>query len=532
MEPFVADYEGRIIKNMGDGWLAEFPSVVSGITCAIAIQTELTHDPHIKLRIGLHIGDVSFADEDVYGDGVNVAARLQDLAEPGAIVISETARRSLDVRFSEHFTNLGAQALKNIAEPLVAYGWGMSNITGRHHRSEMQEKPSIAVLPFDNLSKDGEQGFLAEGMAEDILSALSQFHWFFVISRNTSFTYKDKTLSTKQVAEELAVRYILQGSIRKAGNRVRVSVQLIDAIADHYTWTERFDSEIEDIFDLQDDVTRQIVSAVAPEYLTAEMRRSRREAVPRLDAWELAARAHWHISQFTKEDVSEAKSLLLRAVELDQQSSFGMADLSFTHLLECVNGWGDDPRASMKEAERVAQRAVSINSRDAYAFALLGAVDLFSGRQMEAIGKLEHAISLNSNDPHAYALLGRAQVYSGRSKDARRNIEQAIRLSPRDPLIALWYSTRSVCAFVEGLHEEAVKWAREAVSVQPNRSTAYMDIAVNCALIGRLDEARQAVAELARFDLGSSFELADRTHPFAQQEDRERFHRGLRVAGL
>ncbi len=262
------------------------------------------------------------------------------------------------------------------------------------------------------------------------------------------------------------------------------------------------------------------------------MQRSRRMAVPRLDAWELAARAHWHIAQFTKTDVAEAQLLLLKAVELDPQSAFGLSDLSFTHLMECVNGWADDPNASLAEAINLAQRAVSIDNRDAYALALLGAVDLFSNRLVEAVHKLEQAISLNSNDPHAYALLGRAQVYSGRTKEALGNIELAIRLSPRDPLIALWYSIRSICEFAEGRHEQAIEWARASIRAQPNRSTSYMDVAVNCALCGRLDEARQAFSELVLRNPNASFDLANRTHPFARPEDRERYIQGLRAAGL
>ncbi len=257
LAPIVNGHEGRVVKSMGDGWLVEFPSVISGITCAIAIQKALIDDPLIKLRMGLHSGDVSFEDQDVYGDGVNVAARLQDLAEPGSIAISETAWRSLDAKLSEQFTNLGVQNLKNIAEPLVAYGWGMSAFAVQKNCLDLPDKPSIAVLAFDNLSGDADQDFIAEGMSEDIISALAHFHWFFVISRNTSFSYKGRAVGVKQVAHELGVRYVLEGSLRKVGNRVRVSAQLIDAVADHNVWAERFDGVIEDIFDLQDEITQK-----------------------------------------------------------------------------------------------------------------------------------------------------------------------------------------------------------------------------------------------------------------------------------
>ncbi|MES0827017.1 tetratricopeptide repeat protein [Ruegeria sp. SCP11] len=530
--PKVGEHSGRVVKSMGDGWLVEFPSVVSGIECAMAVQNELSNDPQFTLRIGLHSGDASFADGDVYGDGVNVAARLQDLAEPGSLVISETARRSIDAKLSNRFTCLGSQKLKNIAEPLVAYGWGMSASAIQRHLFELPERPSIAVLAFENLSDDADQTFFAEGIAEDIISALSKFHWFFVISRNTSFSYQGRTVGIEQIVRELGVQYVLEGSVRRVGNRVRVSAQLIDAVANHYVWTERFEGVIEDIFDLQDEVTKRIVGTVAPEYLSAEMRRARRKVIPGMDAWELTARAHWHLSQFTKADIAEAQNLLLKAVDLDPQSSFGLADLSFTHLMQCVNGWSDDPDASKSEAVRLAQRAVSMSGRDAYAMALLGAADLFSGNHHDAVMKLRDAISLNPNDPHAYALLARSQVYLGDSKEALSNIMAAIRLSPRDPLLALWYSIRSLCGFVAGRYEEAIVWAEASIRVQPNRSSSYLDLAVNNAICGKLDEARQAVLDLKRLEPGASLQLAERAHPFARSEDHKRYQQGLRTAGL
>ncbi|WP_302477116.1 tetratricopeptide repeat protein [Ruegeria arenilitoris] len=530
--PTVGKYDGRVIKSMGDGWLVEFPSVVSGIECAMDLQHALIDTPRIALRMGLHSGDVTFADEDVFGDGVNVSARLQNLAEPGSLLISETARRSLDAKHSDHFTCLGSQNLKNIAEPLVVYGWGLSASAVQRHLFELPERPSIAVLAFDNLSEDADQAFFAEGMAEDVISALSKFHWFFVISRDSSFSYQGRDIGAEQIARDLGVQYVLEGSVRRVGNRVRVSAKLIDAVANHYVWTERFDGVIEDIFDLQDEITGKIVGAVAPEYLSAEMQRARRKVVPRMDAWELTARAHWHISQFTQADIAEAQNLLLKAVDLNPQSSFGMADLSFTHLMQCVNGWSGDPDASKAEAVRQAQRAVSMNDRDAYAMALLGAADLFSGHHKDAVRKLQDAITLNPNDPHAYALLARSLVYLGDSNEALTNIKVAIRLSPRDPLIALWYSIRSLCGFVAGRHEEAIEWAEASIRIQPNRSSSYLDIAVNKAICGKLDEARQAVLNLKRLDPDASLQLAERTHPFARSEDQKRYQQGLRAAGL
>lgn len=532
LEPLIEKNDGRLIKSMGDGWIAEFSSVAGSVACSIAIQEQLANDSPIKLRIGLHSGDVSFADEDVYGDGINVAARLQNLAEPGAILISETARRSIDARLAEQFVGLGDQQLKNIADPIEVYGWGMAAVAAQRPTLKPPEKPSIAVLAFENLSGSAEQAFFADGIAEDIISALCRFHWFFVTSSGSSFAYRDGSIDEAQVASELGVRYILKGSVRRAGDRVRVAVQLIDAVANRCVWAERFDGMFEDIFELQDEITRNIVSALAPEYLSAEMLRVLRKSVPRLDAWELVARAHWHISQFSKNDVAEARALLLRAIELDPQNSFGLAELSFTYQACAINGWTEDPSSAMSEAAKLAHRAVAINNRDAYAWALLGSTDLFSGRPREAIRQLERAISLNANDPHAFALLGRAMVYLGNSEKGRDFVTQAIRLSPRDPLIALWYSIRSLCEFLDGQHAKAVDWAQASISAQPNRSASYLDLAVNCALCGQLEDASQAVVELKRLNPHASQSFADRLHPFSRTQDRERYQKGLHAAGL
>ena len=544
--PTIEKFGGRVVGTAGDSLLVEFASAVAAVESSIVVQrgmvernADLPDDKRMLLRIGINIGEVIIDGDDIFGEGVNIAARMQEVAAPGGIAISRNVQEQVRDKLETVFIDDGAHELKNIAQPVHVWRWpaeGQSSpgpaASAEAKPLPLPDKPSIAVLPFDNMSGDPEQGYFADGIAEDIIASLSRFHWFFVISRNSSFAYKGRATDVKQTARELGVRYVLEGSVRKSGNRVRITAQLIDAVGDRHVWAERFDRVLEDIFAVQDEITQSIVGTVAPEYLSAEMRRARRKEVPRLDAWELAVRAHWHISQFTREDNHEARALLLRAVELDPESSFGLTDLSLTFLAECVYGWGADPKSSIAEAVRTAKRAVAINSRDAYAYALLGAADLYSGHHDDAISNLEQAIALNPNDPHAFAILGRTLIYLGQVGTGLEYVNKAIRLSPRDPMITLWYGILALEAFVSTRYDEAVTWARAAVRVQPNRNIAYLDLAAYRAQLGDSGEAAEALATFQSLTSNVSVAQIARVHPFAREADRERYFEGLRKAGL
>ena len=540
VDPAIAEHNGRMVKLMGDGALVEFGSVVDAVACAVAVQNavaeaggELSADQRIVFRIGVNLGDVIVEGDDIYGDGVNVASRLQEIAEPGGVCISGSVFEQIKGKLDAAFDDMGAQDVKNIAEPVRAYRWaGCLTAPPVAASLALPDKPSIAVLPFDNMSDDPAQEFFADGIAEDIIAALSRFHWFFVISRNSSFTYKGKAVDVKQAARELGVQYVLEGSVRKAGERVRITAQLIDAVGDHHVWAERYDRVLEDIFAVQDEITQSIVGTVAPEFLDAEMQRARRKEVPRLDAWELVTRAHWHVTQFSKEDNVEARSLLLKAVELDPETSFGLADLSFTYLRDWVYGLSDDQEHAMAKAIGIAERAVAINPRDAYAHALLGAAALYSGRHDDAVPHLEQAITLNPNAPHAYSILGRTQIYLGESERGLENVNRAIRLSPRDPMITLWFGIQSVAAFMDERYDDALDWAKSAIRAQPQRNTAYLDLAAACARLGKAEEAAEAVATFERLTVNPSLDQAARIHPFTRAVDRERYLGALRKAGL
>jgi adenylate cyclase len=327
-EPLVAEHRGEVVKRMGDGWLVAFASVVDAAQCAIQVQERLSGHDRIKLRIGVHLGDIVHEDEDIYGDGVNIAARLQEVAEPGGILISGTAYESVIGRLDHSFEDAGEQRLKNIARSIRGWRWQASplepnGLAAPFQSNELadveQTRPSLAVLPFTNLSSDPEQEFFADGMTEDVINALSKFRWLFVIARGTMFTFKDRQASTSQVADDLGVRYVVEGSIRKAGNRVRVSVQLIDTATDTPFWSERYDRDLDDIFDVQDEVTMAIVTAIEPTLSSAERTRARRKAPENLDAWELYQRGLWHKYRFTADDNHQAISFVVVQTSSDSR---------------------------------------------------------------------------------------------------------------------------------------------------------------------------------------------------------------------
>ncbi|MCZ6771063.1 MAG: adenylate/guanylate cyclase domain-containing protein, partial [Proteobacteria bacterium] len=384
IEPCIAEHRGRVVKTTGDGLLAEFASVVDAVKCAVAFQegmaernTDTPEDRRIVFRIGVNLGDVIVQDGDVYGDGVNVAARLEGLAEPGSVVISGTVHEHVRAKLDFDFDDLGFQDVKNIAEPVHAYSIGMAKAVTSIEDPEpstslpLPDKPSIAVLPFDNLSGDPEQEYFADGISEDIITTLSRSHWFFVIARNSSFSFKGTSFDVRQVAQELGVRYVLEGSVRKVGNRVRITAQLIDATTGNHVWANRYDRELDDIFAIQDEITEAIAGEVGPSFVAAEAKRAARKAPENLDAWDFAMRGNWHLWRSSREDFAEAKLLFRKAIALDPDSSNAQAGLALACQLEAGAGWADDLAESREEGFRAAQRAVALDDQNAWAHVAL-----------------------------------------------------------------------------------------------------------------------------------------------------------------
>jgi adenylate cyclase len=373
IDPKIAEHNGRIVKLMGDGMLVEFASVVDAVHAALETQqavtehnTDVPAGNRIELRIGINLGDVVIDGDDIQGDGINVAARLEGLAEPGGICISGMVYESVRDRIDVPFEDLGNQEAKNINRPVRVWRWvaeGSAEVVFQQAKEPLPlpEKPSIAVLPFTNLSGDPEQEYLADGIAEDLITDLSKIRWFFVIARNSTFTYKGQAIEVRQVSHELGVRYVLEGSIRKSGDRVRISAQLIDATTGQNVWAERYDREVEDIFELQDEMTQTIVAAVEPELGAFERDRALRTPPQSLDAWKTYQRGLWHLWSFTERDNTEALRLLRRARELDPNFAAAYAYEGYSHFLNVILGYTNTPGESLKAALAAAKKAATLD---------------------------------------------------------------------------------------------------------------------------------------------------------------------------
>ncbi len=546
----VGEHRGRVVGGAGDSILAEFTSVVDAVQCAVEIQQVLRAKnavlPEIRrmeFRIGINLGDVIEEDDSIYGDGVNVAARLEGLAEPGGICISGSAYEQIENKLPLRYGYLGEHEVKNIAKPVRVYKAQIEpevgasrppvEVNSKEKKAfSLPDKPSIAVLPFANMSGDPEQEYFSDGITEDIITSLSRFRWFFVIARNSTFTYKRKTVDVKTVAEDLGVRYILEGSVRKAGSRVRITAQLIDAATSLHVWAERYDRELKDIFAVQDEITENIVTSIGPEFLSAEIRRAQRSDVRSLDAWDYIMRAAFHHSRYRKEDVVEAQCLLGKAIDLDTFKAEGFCLLAFTHLMQVQFGWSESADQSIKEAAKAANKAVAIDDRDAWAHTALGMVDLISRRYDDAIRRLKKAVELNPSLANAYGALGQALTLAGECAEAVEQINKAIRLSPRDPFLVYWFAHLGMAAFAEGNYDLAYQWAAKVIQENPSFPGGHRLMATICGQLGRMEEAKSGLKELLLLMPGMTIEDVRKQVPFKDPVHMERYLDGLRKAGL
>ena len=533
---------GRVVDIAGDNLLAEFSSAVDAVNCGTEIQLELGQrnmelpdNRKMEFRIGINVGDVVEENGRIYGDGVNIAARIESLSNAGGICISGRVYDQVENKLDLKFTFLGEQRVKNIERPIRAYVVKMADDVAESEMSKKHAppaKPSIAVLPFLNMSGDADQEYFSDGITEDIITALSKFRWFFVIARNSSFTYKGKTLEIKQVAEDLGVRYVLEGSVRKAGNKVRITAQLIDAPTGYHVWAERYDRDLEDIFAVQDEITHSIVRSVGPEFLSAEMKRAQRKDVLNLDVWDYIMRASSHHGQYTQKDAAEAQRLLYKAIELDPLSSEAFCLLAFTHLMQVQFGWSGSTSESIKAAEAAAQSAVSIDDRDAWAHTALGLVDLISKRYDDAVCRFENAIDLNPNLANAYGAVGQALALAGEYESAVTHINKAIRLSPHDPFVVYWLGHLGVAAFADERYEDACYWGRKTIQQNPKFPGGHRLVAASCGQLGRMQEAASELKELLLLMPGMTADDVRKQVPFKNPSDMERYIDGLRKAGL
>jgi len=538
IDPKIAEHRGRLVKTTGDGLLVEFGSVVDALRCATEVQRAMAGrnsgvlpDERIDFRIGINMGDIVVEDGDIFGDGVNVAARLEGLAEPGGVCVSARVQEDAAGRLDLAFEDMGEQALRNIARPVRAYRVAMERpveVAEEPAPLLLPDKPSIAVLPFANLSRDPEQEFFADGIAEDIITALSKLRWFFVIARNSTFTYKGRAVDVKQIGRELGVRYVLEGSVRKSGNRLRITAQLVEATSGNHVWAERWDRDIGDIFEVQDEITERVVAAIEPQLYAAEHFRSQRKPPESLDAWECVVRALSYISRRSQEDNATALELLQRAVTLDPAYAQAHSVLAYVLGLDAVYGWR--PRENVLPlALESAQRAVLLDDDDPWSHVALGSVFARVDRPEEAISEFRRALALNPNFALAHSRLGMALCALGQSEEALTEIDTAERLNPRELWRGLNNLARAIAHFIDARYDKGIEFAQRAILEGPGRIHSHRTLVVNLALAGRIDDARTALAVLRTLQPDFSLEWVEN---YRREEDRRRWIEGFRLVGL
>jgi adenylate cyclase len=517
LDRLIGDHRGRIANTAGDSVLAEFGSAVDAVQCAVDAQTALAEantgippDKQINFRIGVHIGDVMIRAGDLFGDGVNIAARLQALANPGAVCISGATYDQVRKVLPMSFVDLGIQQVKNIQEPIRAY---QVSAPSEMHQSvaervaeadsppPMPDRPSIAVLPFENMSGDPEQEYFADGMVEEIITALSRFRWLFVIARNSSFTFKGKAVDVKEVGRRLGVRYVLEGSVRKASGKVRITGQLIDAVTGAHIWADRFERDLTDVFALQDEVTVAVVSAIQPKLVQTEIAMASRRRPENLTAYDFYLRALQHFYLTTREGIAEGIRLAHRALELDPRFGLVAALAGALHLNNVLWGYAIDPQFDRKEAIRLFRLALNIDDGDPDTLALAAFISAFIvGDPESEIEMADRAVALNPNSFQAWN--GRGWVYkiAGLPEEAVRSFERAVRMSPVDPRLYRTFLGMGM-AFIElGRFDEAIVAGKKARRHSPSYSAAYRCLASAFAHLGRDAEAREAAARVLEFD--------------------------------
>ncbi len=551
VDPAIASHRGRVVKTTGDGMLVGFASAVDAVRNAVEVQRSMAEqnaavpqNQRIEFRIGIHVGDIIFDDNDIFGDGVNIAARLEGIAEPGGVCISDDAYRQVRGKVEIACDDIGPQPLKNIAEPMRAWrvrltGQTPSAVQSGSAVSQSQalplpDKPSIAVLPFENMSGDVEQEYFADGMVEDIITGLSRSKSLFVIARHSSFTYKGKAVDIKQVGRELGVRYVLEGSVRKAGNRVRITGQLVDAETGNHIWADRYDSTLEDIFDLQDRVTMSVIGAIAPQLERAEIARAQRKPTENLQAYDYYLRALAIFYRFsTLEANMEAFKLAQTASNLDPDFAAPFALAADSLVQRWGFGWSSGGPEEVTEASRLARRALELDKDDPTVLATAGFVlGIFMGEVEEGAALLARAISLNPNLALARTWNGYVQLFLGDEDAAIEQFQIGLRLSPLDPRIFTAQSGMAAAHFLAGRYEDGCLWAKIAVQQNPDYVGARRTLMACHAMAGRVEEARQAWAIARQIDPTQRISTVMKRWRFSRAKDIQLYAEACRIAGM
>ena len=542
IDPIIAVHHGRVVKRTGDGALVEFRSVVDAVRCAIEVQNGMVErnagvppERRIEFRIGIHLGDVvEESDGDLMGDGVNIAARLEGIAQPGAICLSEDAYRQVKARLDLAVSDLGLQSLKNIAEPIRVY----SLAVGRQAQATPPAAPpprlSIVVLPFANIGGDPEQEYFVDGVTESLTTDLSRISGSFVIGRSTAFTYKGKAADLKQVGRDLNVRYVLEGSVQRGGNRLRVNVQLIDAQSGNHLWAERFDKPLADLFDMQDEIVAHLASQMGTQLIEIEARRAERSPDP--DSMDLYFRGMACVSKgLTADHMAQAEDFFDRAVALDPNNVDALVGKALVDAHFAGSLLTDDRAPRVAAAEATAIKVLSQAPNHALAHFVCGVVCGISNRSAQAMAEFERALALDRNLAYAYMQIGTLKTAVGRAGEAEGHIREALRLSPRDVMAHHWISSIGTGKLHLGKDDEAVEWLRRALDTNRNFAFTHFCLAAALAHLGRIEEARAAAqAGLAiepGFTIGR-YRAGARSDNPAYLAARERIYEGMRKAGV
>lgn len=556
----ISAYGGAAHELRGDALVAEFARASDAVCAAVVFQRDNVRDNQtvedgikIALRVGIAMGEVVIADGTITGEGVVLAQRLEQIAGADGVTIQGAAYETMPKRFPFCYEGLGERTFKGFEEPIRAYrvtlepkaiipspdSSELAQPDSDRHPSQantstsvVAEKPSIAVLPFENMSGDPEQEYFSDGITEDIITALSHFRELLVIARNTSFSFKGQAMRIDQICKELGINYILEGSVRKASNRVRVTAQLIGGHSGAHIWAERFDRNLDDIFLVQDEITNSIVTAVAPRTLNAEMERAHGKTVDDLSAWERVMRARWHINKITKADNEIAHALLDEAISFSPDLAEAYTTRAECLINDVLHVWRDDADITIAEALDAGRHAVSLDSQNASALAVLGSVLLWSRQFDDAKEYLNRALHLNPNLANAYGLMAAWHGLCGNYNDSRQAADKALEISPLDSSRPLWLAGRGIAGYIQGDYELVIEIAQRLLRDHPGFASAFRQLAASFAMLGRDEEARAATTKLLQYMPNSTISKVRHIVPIRDQDALERWLEGLRRAGL
>jgi len=532
IEPQIARHAGRLFKAVGDGFLIEFASAVQAVSCARAIQ-KANDVGRLRLRIGIHVGDVVVQGDDLMGDGVNIAARIEGIANPGGIALSRQVHDQVRDKLDLGFTDKGKIELKNIQRPVQVFVIGGTKDDGQATHLPLPDKPSIAVLPFQNMSRDAEQEYFGDGISDDIITALSRIPSLFVIARNSSFAYKNKAIDIRQIGRELGVRYLLEGSVRKAGSRLRITGQLVEAETGVHLWADKFDSVLEEVFELQDRVTMAVAGAIEPSVSQAEIRRANRKPTENLQAYDWLLRARGEQQLFSRDGFDRAIEMARRAIDLDPRYAQAYGGLVSWISFRRTLGWMEDEEAESADGVRLAHLAVQLAPNDPTVLTDAGVALANLARDQEtAIAWFERAIALNPNSAHAFGRGAVVRYHAGNYAMAIDHADRAMRLSPFDHYSFLFSFARGASHFHLRQVPEAVLWLSKAVQQNPRFTSTYVSLGSALAYEGRMEDARAVIRRL--LELHPADSLAWRRHRrlLSREDDFERLMDGARLAGL